>query len=507
MDKKARILIVDDEIKNVELLEAILQVGPYELLKAENGTQALAILAKDEVDLVLLDVMMPVIDGFEVLRRIREHEKTRGIPVILVTALYEVAVRIKGIEAGCDEFITKPFDLQEVAARVKTALKLNDYRTQVPGMKALYIWLPVVGIIGLAFSGYLYSGLIGLTFAVVAYPIYRRLRGWVHGSHRRGLRMGQARNLAAFLTEFIVMAAVILGLFLPSMVLYKNRTLLVTHCLTFYGQSMDWSKAQISVLENRLSVNGLIMADGKGIIGAATTPLSGLKQVLFDPTSMLPLAVRTVTGLAVASVHLMVLLLIMHVSLLHGPDFWEHILEHTPSRWLVTLQRLGQRAKEVLKATYVVQGVTALVSFVTAIPVFWIILGPPNFFLAAVLCGLFQLIPFLGSGFFLLGLVAYFFLQGQTVRAWECLFLAFPLVAGVADLVVRPYLARSWGRISSVTMLIGFVAGMEAFGLAGFVLGPLFLELFVCFTAIMLYGPAYKESYLYPARTGLEKVD
>jgi len=255
------------------------------------------------------------------------------------------------------------------------------------------------------------------------------------------------------------------------------------------------------------SMGGLILPGSKADAAAAQTPLAGLKQVLFDPTSLLPLAVRTLTSLAVASVHVMVLLLIMHVSLLHGPDFWEHILEHTPPRWLVTLQRLGQRAKEVLKATYVVQGLTALAAFLTALPVFWFIVGRPNVLLAAVLCGGFQLVPFLGSGFFVLGLAAYFLLQGQDGKGWECLFVALPLVAGVADLVVRPALARSWGRISGVTMLIGFVAGMEAFGIAGFVLGPLFLELFVCFTAIMLYGPAYKESYLYPARTGLEKVD
>jgi signal transduction histidine kinase len=131
MDARPRILIVDDEPKNVELLEAILQPGNYAILRAGNGSEALALLEHAEVDLVLLDVMMPFVDGFEVVRRVRAREATKGLPIILVTALHETAERIKGIEAGCDEFITKPFDRHEVAARVKTLLRLNHYRTQV----------------------------------------------------------------------------------------------------------------------------------------------------------------------------------------------------------------------------------------------------------------------------------------------------------------------------------------------------------------------------------------
>jgi predicted PurR-regulated permease PerM len=374
-------------------------------------------------------------------------------------------------------------------------------------MKALYIWLPVVGVIAIAFSGYLFSGLIGLTFAVVSYPLYKKLRGFACGP--RGLRLSilRARNLAAFVTEFLVIAAAILGLFLPFLVLYDNRDLLVTHGLAFYGQSMDWSKVQMAALECRLNHQASVAPLAAAVPAGTGTLLCWVKALISEPASLFTLGLRTFSCLAVASVHLMVLIMIMHVSLLHGPDFWEHILEHTPPKWLVTLQRLGQRAKEVLKATYVVQVVTALAAFLVALPVFWLILGRPNFLLAAVLCGLFQLIPFLGSGFLIVGLAAYFFLEGQTTRSWECLLFAFPIVTGLADFVVRPILARSWGRISGVTMLIGLVAGIEAFGVAGFVLGPLFLELFVCFTAIMLYGPAYKASYLYPARTGLEKVD
>jgi predicted PurR-regulated permease PerM len=247
-----------------------------------------------------------------------------------------------------------------------------------------------------------------------------------------------------------------------------------------------------------------ILSDGKASVAAIGTPLDGLRRALNDPDALLPFLIHTASFLAVAGVHVLVLLLIMHVSLLNGPDFWEHILEHASETWIVTLQKMGQRAREVLRATYIVHGLTAVVAFAMALPVFWFILGPPNFFLAAVLCFVFQLIPFLGSSVLVVAMVFYYFLEGQPMRAWECLFIALPLVAGVADLVVRPMLARSMGKILGVTMLIGFMAGMEAFGTAGFVLGPLVLELFVCFTAIMLYGPAYESTYLYPPREGLE---
>jgi len=380
----------------------------------------------------------------------------------------------------------------------KKSLKVN----------ALYIWLPVLGVIAIAFSRYLYSGLIGLTLAVVSYPLYRFLRAFAHGPGPFALSLSYSRILAAFVTELIVATAVLLGLVLPLRVLYHNRSMLATHGLTFYGQSMDWGRTQMSSLGSQLNVGGCVLKD----VTAAAHSLPGTSLATFwqsisDPSAMLPFAMNTATCLAVAVVNLMVLGMVMHVGLLHGPDFWEHILEHTPKGWLVTLQRLGQRAKKILWATYIVQSVTAFAAFLVALPVFWIILGKPNFFLAAVLCGIFQLIPFLGSGFLILGFFVYFFLGGQQTRAWECLFVAFPMVAGVADLVVRPALAHSLGRISGITMLIGFVAGMEAFGWAGFILGPLCLELFVCFTAIMLYGPEYKEFYVYPARTGLEKQD
>jgi len=131
MKPKTELLVVDDDPLNVELLKAFLESDDYEVVTASNGEDALDILARRHIDLVLLDVRMPMLDGFEVTRRIRADVRTQGLPVILLTALHQTKERIIGIEAGCDDFITKPFDKLEVMARIKTLLRLNYYRSQV----------------------------------------------------------------------------------------------------------------------------------------------------------------------------------------------------------------------------------------------------------------------------------------------------------------------------------------------------------------------------------------
>lgn len=135
MDIKSRILVVDDEPKNVKLLDAHLTPRGYEVITAENGMQALELIEREKPDLVLLDVMMPKMDGLEVLKKIRTDEATKLLPVILITALQETKDRVKGIEAGCDDFISKPFDKNEVLARVATLLKMNYYRAQLDEKK------------------------------------------------------------------------------------------------------------------------------------------------------------------------------------------------------------------------------------------------------------------------------------------------------------------------------------------------------------------------------------
>jgi response regulator RpfG family c-di-GMP phosphodiesterase len=125
MKNKQVILIVDDEPTNRTLLKAYLIPEGYEIVEAENGEEALKTIGANTVDLVLLDVMMPRVDGFEVCRRIKGDEKFSNIPVVMLTALSAKEDRIKGIEAGAEDFISKPIDRLEVLARVRMLLKLK----------------------------------------------------------------------------------------------------------------------------------------------------------------------------------------------------------------------------------------------------------------------------------------------------------------------------------------------------------------------------------------------
>jgi CheY-like chemotaxis protein len=128
MSATSTILIVDDEPRGRETLEALLTQLGQRLEFAGSGAQALAQASACQPDLVLLDVMMPDMDGYEVCRRLRGDPMLAEVPVILVTALDDRDSRIRGIEAGADDFITKPYDRMELRARVKTVLRLNRYR-------------------------------------------------------------------------------------------------------------------------------------------------------------------------------------------------------------------------------------------------------------------------------------------------------------------------------------------------------------------------------------------
>lgn len=121
----ARILVVDDIDANVRLLEAKLEAEYYEVLTANDGPTALAIAASEKPDIVLLDVMMPGMDGFQVCRRLKDDPETRHIPVVLVTALDGRADRIQGLESGADEFLTKPIDDVMLFARVRSLTRLK----------------------------------------------------------------------------------------------------------------------------------------------------------------------------------------------------------------------------------------------------------------------------------------------------------------------------------------------------------------------------------------------
>ena len=115
----ARILIVDDNEVNVELLVAVFASEHYVVSTATDGFEALAKIAAEKPDIVLLDVMMPGLDGFEVCRRIKADPATADIPVIMVTILSDVDDLVKGFEAGADDFVTKPVTREELLDAIR----------------------------------------------------------------------------------------------------------------------------------------------------------------------------------------------------------------------------------------------------------------------------------------------------------------------------------------------------------------------------------------------------
>jgi CheY-like chemotaxis protein len=124
-EKTPMVLVVDDNQENLELLQAYLEDVDCETTPAHDGPEALKIIAKSPPDLILLDVMMPKMSGFEVCKRIKNDPQTGDIPVIMVTALNEFGDIERGIDSGTDDFLSKPVNRLELVTRVKTMLKLK----------------------------------------------------------------------------------------------------------------------------------------------------------------------------------------------------------------------------------------------------------------------------------------------------------------------------------------------------------------------------------------------
>ena len=131
MTTPAKILVVDDTPQNVKLLADLLAVKGYAVVTASSGAQALEKVGKEQPDLVLLDVVMPEMSGYEVCRQIRDSPVTAMLPVVMVTALDPMQERVKGIDAGADDFLTKPINQAELLARVRSLLKIKQLHDQL----------------------------------------------------------------------------------------------------------------------------------------------------------------------------------------------------------------------------------------------------------------------------------------------------------------------------------------------------------------------------------------
>ncbi len=135
MTAGSAILVVDDIAENVRLLEAVLQPRGYRVIAAASGRDALEWLGRDSIDLVLLDIVMPEMDGYEVCRAIRSNATTRFLPVVMITASGDQE-KLAAVEAGADDFVTKPFNQAELLSRVRSLLRIKQYHDTIEEQSA-----------------------------------------------------------------------------------------------------------------------------------------------------------------------------------------------------------------------------------------------------------------------------------------------------------------------------------------------------------------------------------
>jgi putative two-component system response regulator len=139
-----KVLVVDDVSANVELLKTLLTREGYEVVTASDGEQALEIVAREHPDLVLLDVLMPKLGGYEACERLKQNKSTRLTPVVLITALHERESKIQGINAGADDFLTKPVNIHELKARVRSLVRLKRYTDDLDSAESVIMSLALV---------------------------------------------------------------------------------------------------------------------------------------------------------------------------------------------------------------------------------------------------------------------------------------------------------------------------------------------------------------------------
>ncbi len=125
-DTRQKILIVDDELDALIALKRALEADNYNVIEASDGLNAIEKVKAENPDIILLDLMMPEIDGIEVCKRLKSNSKYEHIPIIMLTAKGDITDKIEGIEIGADDYVTKPFNLNELKARIKMVLRRGD---------------------------------------------------------------------------------------------------------------------------------------------------------------------------------------------------------------------------------------------------------------------------------------------------------------------------------------------------------------------------------------------
>ena len=136
--------MVDDEAANVRLLKTMLTREGYSVVTASDGEEALAMVASEQPDLVVMDVLMPELSGYDVCERIKHNPATRLTPVVLITALHEREDKIRGINAGADDFLTKPVDPHELKARARSLVRLKRYTDDLDSAESVIMSLALV---------------------------------------------------------------------------------------------------------------------------------------------------------------------------------------------------------------------------------------------------------------------------------------------------------------------------------------------------------------------------
>lgn len=138
-----KILVVDDDIAINELIKVNLEMHSYQVFQAFDGTEGFASAKQNLPDLIILDVMMPEVDGYTVAQRIRQNENTKDIPIIMLTALSQLQDKVKGFDIGIDDYLVKPFELEELFVRVRALLKRSNKIPESMAVKELLIYKEV----------------------------------------------------------------------------------------------------------------------------------------------------------------------------------------------------------------------------------------------------------------------------------------------------------------------------------------------------------------------------